>query len=125
MARAFHMGDYLRRVFDEHKLNQAAVAVEMGVSPQSVNKKFNQDRIGDDVLIRMGAAARLDLLGMVRREQARLLGKPLPPEVSTVSEPVTAYGRRGMELVVNLDEFDEATQLKILRYLQQQEKRTR
>lgn len=119
------MGDYLRRVFDEHKLNQAAVAVEMGVSPQSVNKKFNQDRIGDDVLIRMGAAARLDLLGMVRREQARLLGKPLPPEASTVSEPITAYGRRGMELVVNLDEFDEATQLKILRYLQQQEKRTR
>jgi hypothetical protein len=125
MGKGFHMGEFVKRVLDEHQVKYAGLARVMEVSPQAVQGMFDRERIGDEVLMNLGQAARLDMLGMVRREQARVMGKPLPPEVSTVTEPVNAYGRRGMELVVNLDEFDEATQLKILRYLQQQEKKAR
>lgn len=120
MVQGFHMGDFIRQVLADHKVNKAAVARSMGVKPQTVNDMLDRQSIGEAVLIKLGAAARIDVLGLVRREQARLSGRELPPP-STVGEAEASYGRRspGVELVVNLEEYDEATQLKILRYLQQ------
>lgn len=116
MVKGFHMGDFIRQVLADHKVNKAAVARSMGVKPQTVNDMLDRNTIGEAVLVKLGAAARIDVLGLVRREQARLTGRELPPPTAT-AEPLAGYGQRanGLELVVNLEEYDEATQLKILR----------
>lgn len=124
MVKGFHMGEFIKELLDEHKVKYAALAKEMGKSAQNVSDIFKRATVGDAVLMDLGKAARLDLIGMVRREQARLSGRELPP-LNAVGDPAAVYGRRaaGMELVVNLEEYDEATQLKILRYIQQLPKR--
>jgi len=125
VLKEFHAGDFLRDLFDRHHLKLVSVGAAM-VPPttgQNISGMFNRARIEDTTLVRLGNATGLDILGMVNREKARLQGIDLP---LIASEPPAAYGRGSAnDLVVHLDDFDEATQLKILRFLQQQPKRQR
>lgn len=119
------MGDFLRKVFDDHHLNRASVARAYGVQPQSLNDTFNRQTIGDDVLAGLSRATKLDIIAMVRQAMAATV-----PAVGSnmVQEPPVQYGRsstdmEGLKLTVRLEEYDEATQLQIIRYLQQLPKR--
>lgn len=106
----------------------------MGVTANSFQSYFGSATIADDVLRRMSAVLKFDLFGLVMNERARMGAGPLPyvNEVAPfreVKEPAYEWksglmpGSRGMEIIVHIEEYDEATQLKILKFLQQQPKR--
>lgn len=122
VLKEFHVGEFLKDVFDRHHIKRAGVARALDVSPQSISNIFDQVDVGDERLIRLSRATGLDLLGMVRRERLKRQG--IEPELAIASEPAPSYGRpSAMDLTVHMDDYDEATQLKILRFLQQLPKR--
>jgi hypothetical protein len=123
VLKEFHTGDFLRELFDKHHLNLASVGRSMGTTGQNSSGMFNRAQIHDETLARLSKATGLDILGMVQRKKAQLYGLDVP---TMAMEPAPPYGRGSAnDLVVHLDDFDEVTQLKILRFLQQLPKRHR
>lgn len=87
------------------------------------------------MLVNLTNALKFDLRAMVMEERARRTAPGSYPErtnqTSTVSEPAS-YGvesirkrASGLDLTIHMDEYDEQTQLQILRFVQQQPKRSR
>jgi hypothetical protein len=133
VVSAFHMGEFVKGVFEARHINASSVAKEMKVLPTSMPGYFNSKVIKEDVLLRMSNALKFDLLGMVREEQARrTVSAPALEDRSSrhdVAEPSVAYRTRpaaapdkGLVLMINLADYSEESQLKILRFIQTQEK---
>lgn len=128
----FHMGEFVKGLLEERHINAASVAKEMGVKPTSFPSYFRSAVISDDVLIRMTNALKWDLYGLVKAEQARrMVGPPIGEPSSDIAEPTVQYKARpvaandkGLVLMLNMDDYPEDVQLKILRFLQQQPRRT-
>lgn len=120
VLKEFHTGDFLRELFDKHHLKLASVGRRMGTTGQNISGMFKRAHIHDETLVRLGEAAGMDILSMVRKEKLRLQGVDL----SQVAEPSPTYGRpSAVDVVVHMDDYDETTQLKILRFIQQLPKR--
>lgn len=128
----FHMGEFVKELLEQRHINMASVAKEMGVKPTSFPSYLKSQVISDDVLIRMTNALKWDLYGLVKAEQARrTLGPPIGEQPSELAEPQVQYKARpvaasdkGLVLMLNMDDYPEDVQLKILRFLQQQPRRT-
>jgi hypothetical protein len=122
------MGTWLKELLKKRHINSASVAKTMGVTANTFQSYFAATLISDDVLKRITAAIGFDLYSLAKEEQAR---RTVGPQVvdskaaSTVEEPSARYGhvRAGGKdawlMTLNLDDFDEAEQLKIVRFLQQ------
>lgn len=122
VLKEFHAGEFLRDLFKRHHLKLVSVGRSMGTTGQNISGMFDRAHITDQTLLRLNEATGLDVLGMVQREKARMLGI----DVSMVSEPAAPYTRSSAtDLVVHMDDYDEPTQLKILRFIQQLPKRQR
>ena len=122
VLKEFHTGQFLKDLFKDRHLKLASVGKRMGTTGQNISGMFERAHVTDETLRRLNAATGIDVLGMVQREKARLLGIDIP----MVSEPRAPYGRpSGSDYVVHMDEYDEQTQLRIVRYIQQQPKRQR
>lgn len=122
------MGEFVRDLLEKRHIKVASMARAMGIDPKSAPSYWTSAVITDDVLMRMTNALGWDLYSIVKNEQAKRTIAPAlsssDSSASTVSEPVTRYERRpasasdkGMVLMVNLDEFEELEQLKLLKYL--------
>ena len=120
VLKDFHTGDFLRDLFKQHHLKLVSVGKRMGTSGQNISGMFNRAHISDDTLARLSKAAGFDILSAVRRAKASAYGDDAP--LSVVAEQPARYGSAS-DLLVHLDEYDEATQLKILRFIQQLPKR--
>lgn len=130
------MGEWVKDLLERRHINFASMARAMEIDPKSTASYWTSKVISDEVLMRMTNALGWDLIGMVRNEQARRMSpQALPGDAigeSLMSEPMPAYQRRpasasdsGLVLMVNLDDYDEPDQLRILRTLQQVPKRGR
>lgn len=125
------MGEWVKALLESRHIKIASMARAMGIDEKSAASYWTSKVISDDVLMRMTNALGWDLIGMVRNEQARRMAPaPVASSESTAAEPAVPYTRRpaaapesGLVLMVNLDEYEEAEQLKILRALQQMPKR--
>lgn len=92
----------------------------MKVARTTFNGYFEQSVISDVVLRRITEVIGFDLLGMVRAEEARLEagGK------NEVGEPRAEYrrsmpgGGQGLVWQIRAEDYDEETQVEILRFLQ-------
>lgn len=125
------MGEWLRELLDRRHINVTSVAKAMqpSVSAGAFQKYYASQVISDVVLRKITAAIGFDLYSMAKEEQAR---RTVGPQVvapagapAVVSEPAARYGhvRQGGQdawlMTLNLDDFDEAEQLKIVRFVQQ------
>lgn len=123
VLKEFHTGEFVKALFDRHHLKRASIARSMGISPQAISGMFDRADIGEDLLARLSNASGIDFLTSVRRERARIGGVE---ETSMLMEPPASYGRSSaVDVVVHMDDYDEPTQLKILRFIQQLPKRGR
>lgn len=128
------MGDFLKAFFERRHINAASVARAMGVEPTSFPSYFRSKVLSDAVLRRISKALELDVYTLVKAEQARVtmgpsIGQPAPQSGEVQEPPISYVPATGMAspnactLVINLDEFADDVQLRILRYVQQQPRR--
>lgn len=128
MVHTFHMGEWLKDLLKKRHIKSASVAKAMGVAATSFQSYYGAAVIGDDTLRKITAVIGFDLYSMAKEEQARRTIGPQavePTVSSSANEPEARYGhvRQGGQdawlMTLNLDDFDEAEQLKIVRFLQQ------
>jgi transcriptional regulator with XRE-family HTH domain len=122
------MGTWLKELLEKRHINNASVARGMGVTSNTFQSYFAATQIGDEVLKKITAAIGFDLYTLAKEEQAR---RTVGPQVvdskaaAAVEEPsaryghVRANGKDAWLMTLNLDDFDEGEQLKIVRFLQQ------
>jgi hypothetical protein len=125
------MGEWLKDLLERRHINVSSVAAAMPGSPSKgvFQKYYASQVISDAVLKKITAAIGFDLYTLAKQEQARRTVGPQVVEPKTTSnvaaEPAARYGhvRAGGQdawlMTLNLDDFDEAEQLKIVRFLQQ------
>lgn len=127
------MGEWVKALLESRHIKIASMARAMGIDEKSAASYWTSKVISDDVLMRMTNALGWDLIGKVRNEQARRMA-PIavtePASSNEAREPAVPYQRRpagssdtGMVLMINLDEYEEQDQLRILRAIQQMPKR--
>lgn len=128
VVHGFHMGEWVRELLERRHINVSSLAEAMKVTRGAFQSYFKATVISDKVLREMTKAIGFDLYSMVKEEQARrTLGTEVKKEEkeSVVSEPVARYGhvRQGGHdawlMTLNMDDFDQAEQMKIVRFLQQ------
>lgn len=120
----FHMGDFVRKLLEQRKQVHSRVAKDAGMTPTNFSDMLGRTRIGDDILQRVGAAMGVDLLALVRlRMDARNMHESAvgdPPGAYQPALSATIPTSSARTITIDLDAFDEETQLRILRFIQQQ-----
>lgn len=127
------MGEFVKALLVERHIKFASVARAMEIKPESFSGYFESKVISDDILNKMAAHLKFDLVGMVQDEVARRSNtrayKPASTQSARAQEPSVPYeratGSGGPSLTVRLLDYDEATQLQIVKFLQQQPLRSR
>lgn len=140
VVNSFHMGEFLKTLMEQRHINVSSLAEAMGIKPQSFPSYYRSAVIKDEVLIKMTNALGWDLFGLIKQEQARRMVGPRIGEKQSstdanlpmASDAAVEYRRRppsapdtGLVLMINLDEYAEDSQLRILRVLQQEPRRSR
>lgn len=133
MVNSFHTGDFVRRILERRHINVASVAEAMGIARTTFGGYLDAKTISDTVLIKITNVIGFDLYGMVKAELQRLATPAVPGSPSVVAEDMAPYGRprvqpsEGIGVVwqIHADDFDEDTQMSILRFLNQQPRRAR
>ena len=130
MIHTWHMGEWVKQVLEDRHINTASVARAMGVTTGAFHSYFKSAVLQDETLRKMSTALKFDIFTMVKQEQARLLNgdaHKAPDENSSVmSEPPARYGRVKVGsnpdawlMTLNMDDFADDVQLKIVRFIQQ------
>lgn len=125
VLKTFHTGNYLRELFKEHHLKLSSLARVLGVRPQTVHGYLQQENLSDEILVRLGNASKLNVLGMVRIAKGTGPAKyGVDEEVSILAEPTMGWTRpsdkaEGLRITIQLDDYEQPVQLQIVRYLQQ------
>lgn len=125
-----HIGEYVRQVLLKRHINRSSLAKELGVSQPAVEGYLRAANLGDMVLLKMSKALQFDLYGMVQAEKAKRLPKALKPG-NVVCEPPVKYGTTsptgstGVTIVLNMEDYDEETALRIFQFLSQQPKKAK
>jgi hypothetical protein len=122
------MGEWVKQLLDSRHINVTSMATQMGINPKSAPSYWTSAVISDKVLQKMTDALGFDLIGMVRNEQARRMSLPTVAgdgNPTVAGEPSVPYQRRpasasdrGMVLMINLDDYDDVDQLRILKAIQ-------
>ncbi len=111
MQKKVHQGEFIKSVLDEHDKILARIAEKAGMSPQNLQSVFKRHRVDEDIVERIGRAAKLDMVGMWRAASDSVTGRaravspgpqqPLRPSNVNVAEPPSAYGQPPVVIVLS------------------------
>lgn len=123
------MGEELLRLLKERHINVSSLAEAMGVKPQTFQSYGRSRVLGDEILMRITSAVGWDLYGEMKRRQANAMGYASYSEKENMSavreaegptyKRTSQGGRDSFQMSVNLDDFEDADQLRIIRFIQQ------
>lgn len=111
MQKKLHQGEFIKGVLDEHDKILARIAEKASMSPQNLQSVFKRMRVDEDIVERLGAASKLDLVGMLRAAGDKLSGRAKPSPIN-VAEPPAEYKalppQSGQPVVIVLSPGDPA-----------------